>query len=656
MSVPERPAAVSGETSLDEAKVQEIIEQYEGKTRRFAGPVRWLVSALAIGMSLWGLYSAVGTVPAQLLRAVHVGFLFSLVFLLYPPRAGAKRLTVLDVVLTLLGVAAMGYVVVDFDEFVYRSVLLTRLDLFFGVVTILLVLEAARRAAGWMLPALALLALAYAFVGPYLPAPWTHRGYDLERIVGLQYMTLDGIFSTPIAVSATFIILFTVYGAILDASGAGRFFVDFAFAAMGRRRSGAGRTVTLASFLLGGPSGSGVATTVTLGSVTYPILRRAGYTPESAGAVLAAGGIGAVISPPVMGAASFLIAELTQVSYLEVIRWAVVPTLLYYLSIFLMIELDAKKMGTREVDITTRPLGELVRRYWFHFTSLVAIVVFLAQGFSAMWAVFWCILLAVAVSYLRRETALTPRKLLGALESGATAILPIAATCAVAGILVGVVNLTGLGLKFSGIIIDLAGGSLFLTTLYTAAVLLLLGLALPITASYIIAAVITAPALVKLGVPVPAAQMFIFYYALLSEVSPPTALSCFAVSAITGGNPYRTMWITWKYALPAFIVPFMFTLSPGGAGLLLIGRPGEVALAVVTAVVGITALVAGAGGWLLHRARWPQRLLLVASGLLLIWGAAIADAIGLAGFALALLWQGLERWRGRAPAQGSAEG
>lgn len=625
--------------ALDEARVQEIIEEYEGATRKFEGPMRWVVRVAAILMSVWGLYSAAGKVPAQLLRAVHVGFLFFLAFLLYPPSKARRRLTVLDWLLALAGVAAMAYIVLDFDEFVYRSVTPTTVDMVLGIVTIVLVLEAGRRTTGPILPVLALLALVYAFAGPYLPAPWTHRGYPLTRLVGLQYMTLEGIFGVPIGVSATFIILFTLYGAILDMSGAGSFFVDFSFAAMGRRRSGAGRTVTLASFLLGGPSGSGVATTVTLGSITYPILRKAGYDKESAGAILSAGGIGAVLSPPVMGAASFLIAELTRVSYLEVIKWSLLPTLLYYLSILLMIELDTVKLGTREVPMETKPLGQLVRTYWFHFTSLVVIVIFLAMGFSAMWAVLWSMLVAVLVSYLRRDTALTPKKLLTALEQGALSVLSVAATTATAGILIGVVNLTGLGLKFSSIIIDLAGGNLFLTLLYTAIVLLILGLALPITASYIVAAVITAPALIRLGVPEPAAHMFIFYYALLSEVSPPTALSCFAVSAITGGNPYKTMWKTWKYALPAFIVPFMFTLRPEGVSLLLIGSWPQVLLGVATSVVGITALVAGAGGWLLGHASWLQRVMLVAAGLLLIYPTPVGDVVGFSLFAAALAWQ-----------------
>jgi TRAP transporter 4TM/12TM fusion protein len=486
-----------------------------------------------------------------------------------------------------------------------------------------------------MLPALATVALAYAVAGPYLPAPWTHRGYGLGRLVGLEYMGLEGILGTPVAVSATFIVLFTLYGAILERSGAGAFFVELSLSAVGRRRTGPGRAVTLASFLLGGPSGSGVATAVTLGAVTWPLLRRAGYSPERAGAVLSAGGIGAVLSPPVMGAASFLIAELTRVSYLEVIRWALLPTLLYYLAVLVMIEHDAARLSAAPAGVAARPVPLLLRRYGFHLVSLVAIVAFLAMGYSAERAVVWCMAIALASSWMRRETAIGPAGLVAALEAGARAMVPVGATCAAAGILVGVVNLTGLGLKFSGIVVDLAGGALWPTVLLTAAVLLVLGLALPITASYIVAAVVMAPALRAVGVSEPAAHMLIFYYAVLSEVSPPTALSCVAVSAITGGNAYRTMWLAWRYTLPAFLVPLLFA-APGGEALLLVGPAARVALAAGTALAGVVALAAGVAGGL--RAPLPgwSRLLLAAGGLLLLYPHPWADVAGLAAVAPAL--------------------
>ena len=567
------------------------------------------------------------TVTAQKLRVAHVGLLLPLAFLLFPAHPRWKRLHPADVALAVIGAASMAYVVWDFDAFIYRSSAPRAGDLVWGTVALLTVLEAGRRAAGWMLPALALLALAYARWGALLPAPWTHRGYGLPRLIGLEYMGLEGLFGTPVAVSATFIVLFTLYGAIVDASGAGRFFLDFSFAAVGRHRAGAGRTVTLASFLLGGPSGSGVATAVTLASVATPMLRRAGYDREHAGAILSAGGIGAVLSPPVMGAASFLIAELTRVPYVEVIRWSLVPTLLYYVSILLMIELDAARRPPTEAAVEARPLGPLLRQGAVHLLNLVVLVVLLVLGFSAERAVLWSMAVAIGASWVTRDTAVTPHRLWRALEDAGQRLVPVGVTCAVAGILVGVVSLTGLGLKFSGILIGLSGGHLLPALFATAVVLLVLGLALPVTASYVVAAVITAPALVQLGVPEPAAHLFIFYFALLSEVTPPTALSCLAVSAVTGGNPYRTMWITWRYALPAFVVPFLFAL-PGGMSLLLVGPWPIVVLSTITAVAGIAALVGGVGGWWGGPLRWPQRGLMVAAGLALLSPVPALDAVG----------------------------
>jgi TRAP transporter 4TM/12TM fusion protein len=397
--------------------------------------------------------------------------------------------------------------------------------------------------------------------------------------------------------------------------------------------------VTLASFLLGGPSGSGVATTVTLGSVAWPLLAKAGYDKESAGGLLSAGGIGAIISPPVLGAAAFLIAEFLRISYLNVLAMAAIPTLLYYWSIFTMVELDARKFGAKPIQVEGENTWSLTRKYGFHFISLIAIVIFMLWGYTAILSVAYAIVLSVLLSYLRRETALTPPRLWRMLAKGSTDVLSVAATCATAGIIVGVVTLTGLGLKFSLIILTLAGNSLFLTVLYTAVALWILGLAVPVTASYIIAAVITAPAMIKLGVPEYAAHMFIFYYAVLSEVSPPTALAPFAAAAITGGNPYKTTMMAWKYTLPAFLVPFLFTLHPDGIGLLLRGDWEKILWTTISSAVGLGALAAGLTGWLLKSATMIERGLLVAGGLLLLYPDLLQDLLGAALFAAALLSQ-----------------
>jgi TRAP transporter 4TM/12TM fusion protein len=611
--------------------------------RALGGFAARLVTVLAAGLSLYALYWVLFIVQPQIYRVSFLLIALVLTFLVFPLRRGdLGGVAPLDWVLIAAGVVALAWPIYDFDAFIYRAADPRPIDVGLGLLTIALVLEATRRSVGGILPATAIGFLAYAYAGPQfdrLGMPLlAHRGYGVDRLVGTLYMTLEGIFGVPLDVAATYIVLFTIYGAVLERSGAGAFFINWALAAMGRSRSGAGagRTVTVAGFLLGTVSGSGVATTVMLGSVAWPMLRRAGYRPETGGAILSAAGIGAIMAPPTLGAAAFLIAEFLRISYLQVLAMAIVPAVLYYLSILLMIEADSRRLGTRPVEIDSRPLGELTRKYWYHFTSLVTIAGLMIWGLSAFRAVFWATLLAVALSFLRRESALTPPRLFGALASGGSGVLGVAATTATAGVIVGVVTLTGLGLKIAGIIVALSGGHLFLTVLYAAIAVWLIGLAVPVTASYIIAAVMVAPALVQSGVPPVAAHMFIFYYAVLSEVSPPTALSPFAAAALTGGNPFRTMMLTWKYTLPAFVVPFMFTLSPEGLGVLLQGSWRDVVTASLAAAVGIAALAAGFGGWMRGPASLLERSLLVAAGLLLLHRAAWADVTALAVIAVVL--------------------
>ncbi|HSA89975.1 MAG TPA: TRAP transporter fused permease subunit, partial [Burkholderiales bacterium] len=596
------------------------------------------------------------------LRATHVAFVLFLTFLIFPAaRRFRHRVMIWDWALALGGVATAAYLIAGGDEFFDRSILPNDWDIVFGLALIVLVLEAMRRTTGWILPVVTACFLGYAFFGPYLPAPWTHKGYEVPRLVGHMYMTLEGIYGTAINVSSTLIILFTIYGAFLQFSGAGKFFIDFSFSAMGGKPTGAGRTVTLASFLLGGPSGSGVATTVTLGAVAAPMLAKVGYSREEAGGLLSAGGLGAIISPPVLGAAAFIIAEFLKISYLDVVLMAVIPTCLFYLTLFLMVEIDVRKFGMKQVSFErVESAWTLARRYWYHFLSLVSIIAFMLMGFSPELSVFWATVVALATSFLRRDTALlvldrtSPWKsvansgLSRALQGGSMSVLNVAATCAGAGIIVGVVTLTGLGLKFSSIVLAYAGGSLLLTAIYTAFIVWIVGLAVPVTASYIICAVIAAPALIALKVPEFAAHMFIFYYAVLSEVSPPTALSPFAAAAITGGDPYKTTLQCWKYTTPAFLVPFMFVLDPSGAGLLLTGSLktlagadwGSIALVTFTAAVGIMALCGAFQGWLFRKTTVYERGMLFIAGVLLVYPKTLFDAVGfgLVAVVLALQW------------------
>ncbi len=678
-------------------RVAELIEEEEGAHNRYRGVLAVILTAAAVVMSLFHLYSAVEIVPAYILRPVHVAFALALVFLMFPAAKRFRhRLMWWDVIFAILSVAVVAYMLYFGDEFGDRAVTPTVMDQVFGVGLILLILEGNRRSSTWILPVIVLAFLAYALFGPHLPQPWTHKGYDIARLTGSLYMTLEGIFGVAVDVSSTLIILFTIYGAFLQYSGAGKFFIDFSFSAMGGKPSSAGRAVVMGSFLLGGPSGSGVATTVTLGAVAYPLLAKSGYGKEAAGGLLAAGGLGAIISPPVLGAAAFLIAEFLKISYLDVILMATIPTVLFYLAIFVMVEIDARKFNMKVVALEKHHrAGALAKKYWFHFVSLIAIVVFMLMGYSPVMSVFWATVVTAVLSFLQRDCALISYDwfrgrmpwvkgfwesgFIKALEGGSVGVLNVAMTCASAGIIVGVVTLTGLGLKFSSIVLTYAESGaqalvslftalgvsdtvkllhdmrLLLTAFYTSMIVWIVGLAVPVTASYIICAVIAAPALMKLGVPDFAAHMFIFYYAVLSEVSPPTALSPFAAAAITGGGPYRTTLQCWKYTAPAFLVPFMFVLDPSGVGLLLGGSFknlaqadwGAIAVITVTAIIGIVALAGGLQGWLLRKTTLPERWMLIIAGLALVYPTTFCDILGLVLVTVVVL---LQKLRSGAPA------
>ena len=662
-----QPAPEISAAALERA--EEMIEREEGVQNKHSGWLAAFVTAVAVVMSLFHMYTAYAIVRPEHLRAIHVAFVLFLSFLIFPvAKRFRHRVMWWDWLLALAGVATTVYLIAGGDEFFDRSILPNDWDIVFGVALALLILEAMRRTTGWILPFVTSCFLLYAFFGEILPAPWTHKDYEIPRLVGHMYMTLEGIYGTAISVSSTLIILFTIYGAFLQFSGAGKFYIDFSFSAMGGKPTSAGRTVTLASFLLGGPSGSGVATTVTLGAVAAPMLAKVGYSKDEAGGLLAAGGLGAIISPPVLGAAAFIIAEFLKISYLDVVLMATIPTLLYYLALFIMVEIDVRKFGMKDVLFKqAESAWSLTKKYWFHFLSLFSIVAFMLMGFSPELSVFWATVVALVTSFLHRDCALLSYDLLRgrepflrgfagsglikALEGGSRAVLNVAATCAGAGLIVGVVTLTGLGLKFSSIVLAYAGNSLLLTAIYTSLIVWIVGLAVPVTASYIICAVIAAPALIALEVPDYAAHMFIFYYAVLSEVSPPTALSPFAAAAITGGDPYRTTLQCWKYTAPAFLVPFMFVLDPSGTGLLLTGSMktlagadwGSIALVTFTAAIGIAALAGGLQGWLFKRTSIPERVMLIVAGFLLVYPKALFDAIGFGLFAIVLAMQWKKR-------------
>jgi TRAP transporter 4TM/12TM fusion protein len=673
------PAGLSKDT---QEQIEHLVEAEEGAFNRLSGWIGLAIAGAAIAVSLFHLYAAYEIVPAHVLRPAHVGMVLALCFLMFPmAKRFRDRIRWWDYLLAGAVAGTMLYVLSQGADFGDRATMPTQTDWIVGAVFIVLLLEGTRRATGWIMPGVAIAFILYAMFGHLLPNPWTHRGYAIEDLVAHLYMTLEGIFGTTVDVASSLIILFTIFGAVLAQSGAGKFFIDFSFAAMGGRRNSAGRAVVLSSFLMGGPSGSGVATTVTIGSVAYPLLEKAGYEKNAAGGLLAAGGLGAIISPPVLGAAAFLIAEFLKISYFDVIVMATIPTVLYYLAILVMVEVDARKQGgAGELLVAKGELWRITKGYWFHFGSLISIIAFMLLGFSPVLAVLWATVLAIAASALRSDTAIAPwwaaillvaalalgmgqmlgthvalfpdygwllifvpiavvafiglftpklvpasGKLAAAMREGTTGVLNIAATCATAGIIVGVVTLTGLAQRFADIIIGYAQGSLLLTAVFTAMIVWLVGLAVPVTASYIMCAVIAAPALIKLGVPDFAAHMFIFYYAVLSEVSPPTALSPFAAAAITGGNPYLTTLQSWKYTMPAFLVPFVFVLDPQGVGLLLKVPKGggwlDMVEVFLETAVGIAMLAFAAQGWFLKKSKVLETVLFALSGVLLVFPA-----------------------------------
>ncbi len=618
----------------------DVIEQFESesRTRKLSGVTAHVVTALALLLAISAALWVGLSFDPFAYRAWFLLLVLVLAFLCYPADIRERASPVVaDWILAALSCAALLPPMLD-RAFSHRAAAPTTLDIGLAAMLVALVLEATRRAVGRVLPLTALGFLLYAYLGPLFDLAGldllAHRGYDIPRIAGTLYHTLEGVFGVPLDVASTYIILFSLFAAVLERSGAGSFLVEWALAAVGRSGTAAGtaRAVTVAGFLLGTVSGSGVATAVTLGSVSWPMLRTAGFTADRGAAILAAAGIGAVISPPTLGAAAFLIAEFLRIPYLQVVVMAIVPTILYYLGAMLMVEWDDNRTVSPDAAAIRAPrsLRAVTRDGWHHFVSLAAIIALLATGMTAARAVAIATMVAIALSFRTREMALRPTRLAFALADGARGVVAIAATTATAGIIVGVMTLTGLGLRVAGLIAELGGGSVLGTVLLSAVAVLLLGLAVPVTASYIIAAVTVAPALSQVGVPVAAAHMFVFYYAVLSEVSPPTALAPFAAAAVTGADPWQATMQTWKYALPAFLVPIAFAAAPSGMGILLSGSAGLIALTSVTAALGIVAIAAGLTGGPRQSLSRVERALALAAGVLFAHPSITADAGGVA--------------------------
>ncbi|MEV3905851.1 TRAP transporter fused permease subunit [Mycobacterium sp. NPDC050551] len=655
---PSTSVATAPSTAPPSAALTDIpqTDDQERPGRQLSGWVDRAVTVVAFAVAILTIWQVFRPLPqgSQYYLIIFLAGTLPLVYLVY--RSGLPRIDpedrpgALDWVLALLTLLVCLYPVLPmalgsggggYNAFLDRQGLLEPTDVVMGALLLVLILEACRRTTGWALPIVCAVFLAYGYYGGLLPQGWdiAHAGLDFDQIIDALYNSGSGFFGTPLDVAATYIVLFTIYGAVLERSGAARFFVDLSVAAFRRSRSAAGRTTVASGFLLGTVSGSGTATAVSTGAVTWPIMKQAGYTPERAGGVLAAAGVGALLSPPTLGAAAFIVAEYLEVSYLTVLGWATIPTLLYYLGILLAVEMDARRFGVRPAEFEAQSAWKLLLRFGYHFSSLIAIVVLLALGVSATRAVVYATLLAFALSFLDRRHRLTPHRTFDALASGVRGVLPVVAVCAAAGVITAMTTKTGLGAQFSSVLVrgvdaitDNRTLMLALTAVFAAVALAVLGLAIPVTASFVIGWVIIGPALLELDVPAPAAAMFVFYYSVLSEITPPTALAAVGASAVTGGKAIPTMWHTLRYGLPAFLVPIAFVVT--GPGEHLLGRGSVIGVVWVTAAAcaGIAALSIAVGGWVfgVGEANRVSRVFAAVSALLLLFLDPVTIVAGLA--------------------------
>lgn len=596
-----------------------------------------LIPVLAVLAAAFHLYAA-GVTPftALVQRPVHLALMASLGFLglgvgLTAREGKGRRRAAVSAALIAATVFSCGYLVLQHQALVRRAGIATPLALVAGGLATVLVLELARRATGWGLVTVALVALAYAFAGPYLPGILAHRGYAPDRLIEHLYLSTEGIWGVPLGVSADFVYLFVLFGALLETAGGGELLISLASRVAGGTRGGPAKTASVASALMGSLSGSAVANVVTTGALTIPLMRRAGFRPHFAAAVEAAASTGGQLMPPVMGAGAFILATWTNIPYARVALAAAVPAVLYYVALFMAIHFRAEKMG---LEPAGRGAGPPIAPRIHLLLPLAVIVLFLALGRSPMRAAFWGVVTAAVTTLARQQTRLRGRQVLAALVAAGAGTVQVAAACAAAGIVVGVASLTGIGLRMSEFIVTLSGGFLPVALLLTAVGSIILGMGLPTTAAYVVLAALGAPALTELGVPLLAAHLFIFYFGCISNVTPPVALAAYAAAGIADAPPLRAATTAMALAAAGFIVPFMFIYGPP---LLLVGDPAHVAIAIVTAMAGVTALAAAAMG----HARRPlaawERALLGAGAMALIFPGLVTDGFGLGVLALTVL-------------------
>jgi TRAP transporter 4TM/12TM fusion protein len=611
---------MSTTTNMNQQEMDKLIAQYdkESATRQLAGPMKWISFGLLVLFSLYQLSSTLFfTLPPQIHRPIHLAFGLALVYLLYAGTSkGNNKIGIVNMILALLGVFVSLYWVIDYEGLVTRTGNYTTMDMAVGGIAIVLVLEAARRVVGIPIALIATIFLLYTYFGPYMPGFLEHRGSDVERIIGHSYYTLEGILGTPLAVSSTFIFLFVLFGAFLEKTGVGEYFNDLSLVIAGRRIGGPAKVAVFSSALQGTISGSSVANVVTSGAFTIPMMKRLGYRPEFAAAVEASSSTGGQIMPPVMGAAAFLMAEFIGVPYLEIAKSAILPAILFFVGIWIMTHFEAKRLGLRGLSKEELPNKKEVLKKMYLLLPIVIIITALMMNISAERAAIIGIVSTIIVGAFRKETRMSIADIVAALASGARMALGVVAATACAGIIVGTITLTGIGLKLANGLIDLAGGQLLLTLFFTMIASLILGMGTPTTANYIITSTIAAPALIQLGVPDIAAHMFTFYFGIVADITPPVALAAFAASGIAKSKPIRTGVESTRLSIAAFMAPYIFVISPA---LLLINTTLlESIWVMLTSTLGMIGVGAGLIGYWMSKLNVLERILAVAGGVLAV--------------------------------------
>ena len=629
-----------------------------------------IVLVLSVSLSLYQLYTAgIAALTALVQRSIHLGAILSLTFLLKPPFKGARKdkfsfWLILDWTLVFLSIVCVSYIIYNLNAIFERQGDWLPSDLAISIIGMILVLEACRRVIGTIMTGICLTAIAYALYGPYMPELIIHKGYSIERIATTLWLTTEGIFGLPIGVAATFVYVFVLFGAVLEATGGGNFFIDLAYALTGRFSGGPAKTAVVASGFLGSVSGSAVGNVVATGSFTIPMMKRVGYRPHVAGAIEAAASTGGQLMPPIMGAGAFLMAEFTSTSYLTIIKVALIPAIMYYLTVLFFVHFEAQKQNLSGQPKEKLPKIPQVLREGLHFIIPLAILIYvLVSNYSPMMAGFVAVLSTFAASLIANAVRWTVsanqlsaddpqrrslydfgrnefKQIMGSLEKGARNAIMVSVACAAAGIIVGMVTLTGMGLKFSSLVLDLSFGIKALAILLIGAASLVLGMGLPVTASYIVLATLAGPALLDMGVPILVTHMIVFWYSQDANVTPPVSLASFAAAGVAGANPMRTAFTSWKLAKGLYIIPIIMAYRP----LLGMGPDyellhWEVIFTMLTTTVGLIAFTCALERYLIRPATWFETALFVVAAAGLFWTELWADLIGWAAFILAVLLQ-----------------